>query len=68
MTAEPPCPFTILVASLLIGALGPLERQELEVHLRQCTMCLEELVLLAPLPSLLYRASPPCLLWEGPDR
>ncbi|SCL29584.1 hypothetical protein GA0070624_3911 [Micromonospora rhizosphaerae] len=61
MTAEPPCPFTTSVASLLIGALGPLERQELEAHLRRCAMCLEELILLAPLPGLLHRAVPPGL-------
>ncbi|MGW3615299.1 hypothetical protein ACWD6N_36925 [Micromonospora sp. NPDC005163] len=66
MTAEPPCPFTTSVASLLIGALGPLERQELETHLRQCPMCLEELLLLASLPGLLHRATPPelCPRWE----
>ncbi|WP_328415075.1 hypothetical protein OG470_22190 [Micromonospora sp. NBC_00389] len=66
MTAEPPCPFTTSVASLLIGALGPLERHEFETHLRQCPMCLEELILLAPLPGLLHRATPPelCPRWE----
>ncbi|WP_446215235.1 anti-sigma factor family protein [Micromonospora sp. IBHARD004] len=59
MTAEPPCTFTTSLASLLIGALGPLERQEVEAHLRQCPVCLEELILLAPLPGLLHRAAPP---------
>lgn len=59
MTPEPLCTFTTSVASLLIGALGPRERQEVEAHLRQCAVCLEELILLAPLPGLLQRAVPP---------
>lgn len=59
MTTEPPCPFTTSIAALLIGALDPPERQELETHLRRCMACLEELIFLAPLPGLLHRATPP---------
>jgi hypothetical protein len=59
MTAEPRCPLTISVASLLLGALGPAERHEVEAHLRRCAVCLEELIILAPLPGLLHRAVPP---------
>ena len=58
MRNEPVCTFTSSVASLLIGALDPIERPEVEAHLRQCPVCMEELVLLAPLPGLLHRAVP----------
>ncbi|MFG2099849.1 zf-HC2 domain-containing protein [Micromonospora echinaurantiaca] len=66
MTDEVPCTYTTAIAALLLGALGPRERQDLEAHLRQCPTCLGELVFLAPLPGLLYRAAPPgsCPRWD----
>lgn len=52
------CRHTTSIAAHLLGALEPAEALELEQHYRNCPDCCDELILLAPLPGLLHRASP----------
>lgn len=71
-----PPPLTCAVAeealgALVLGALDPGEREQLESHLRVCPPCASLLAELAPLPGLLHRvdllaheAAPPADLLE----
>jgi hypothetical protein len=51
----------------LLGAIGPAERAEVELHLAACPWCREELAGLAGLPGLLRRVPPDMTLqvWMG---
>jgi anti-sigma factor RsiW len=51
----PVCPYRISIASYVLGALAPDERQALDAHVRTCQECHAELVGLAGLPGLLAR-------------
>ncbi|MDA8436441.1 MAG: zf-HC2 domain-containing protein [Actinomycetales bacterium] len=70
-----PAPLTCAVAeeslgALVLGALDPVERDQVEAHVRDCPACSAVLAELAPLPGLLHRvdlaahtaAPPPDLL------
>jgi hypothetical protein len=46
---------TISIGAFLVGALDPLDRQEIQVHLAGCVPCRIELLHLAALPGLLHR-------------
>ncbi len=51
---------------LLVGALDPDERADVEEHLRGCPSCAATLAELAPLPGLLSRVEYPELALTGP--
>lgn len=57
MTPDTCCPLTLSIGALLLGALDPIDRQDLQVHLDDCQECRSELVLLAQLPGFLHRLS-----------
>ena len=50
--------FRDLTAAYVVGALESDERDELEVHLRECERCRQDVVAFAPLPALLGRVDP----------
>ena len=52
------------LGALVLGALDPAERDEVEAHLRDCTTCSAVLSDFAPLPGLLHRIDLPTA--EGP--
>ncbi len=43
---------------LILGAIDPIERDQIETHVRTCVTCAAELAELAPLPGLLKRVDP----------
>jgi hypothetical protein len=51
------CVRTVDIGPYLLGAVSAEQRLELEEHLETCPMCREEIVRLAGLPGLLWRAS-----------
>jgi anti-sigma factor RsiW len=46
------------LGALVLGAIDPIERDEIESHVRACGSCAAELAELAPLPGLLKRVDP----------
>ena len=56
----------LALGSYLVGALSPAERLELEVHLRDCPACSNELSDLSGLPGLLGRLTPEEAQWDFP--
>jgi anti-sigma factor RsiW len=51
------CVRTVDIGPYLLGAVSASQRLQLEEHLETCPMCREEVVRLAGLPGLLWRAS-----------
>jgi anti-sigma factor RsiW len=51
------CPFLVSIGPLLLGALTPADRDQVQAHLPGCRRCHDELVHLAALPGLLARAA-----------
>ena len=59
MTPALSCPDAeIALGALVLGALDPSEREQVEAHVRSCPRCAEALAEIAPLPGLLHRAGP----------
>jgi anti-sigma factor RsiW len=50
------CSRTLDVAPYLLGAISAGERRSLEQHLESCSTCRDEVIQLAGLPGLLWRA------------
>lgn len=48
----------IALGALVLGALDPAERDQVEAHVSQCPRCTATLAELAPLPGLLHRVDP----------
>jgi hypothetical protein len=59
--AAPPCPVEESLGVLVLGALDPAERDQVETHARECASCAAMLSELAPLPGLLHRIDLPAL-------
>lgn len=51
------CSTTVELAAYVLGAITSQERDRIDTHLIDCRTCQRELILLAPLPGLLLRAS-----------
>jgi hypothetical protein len=60
MKRRKPCPLTVWIGALLLGALAPAERRVFLAHLPGCPTCCAEIVELAPLPGLLRRLPRRC--------
>ena len=61
MMAAPLCPVEESLGVLVLGALDPVERDQVEAHARECPSCAAMLSELAPLPGLLHRVDLPTL-------
>ena len=59
--ATPLCPVEESLGALVLGALDPAERDQVETHARECPSCAAMLSELAPLPGLLHRIDLPTL-------
>ena len=59
--AAPLCPVEESLGALVLGALDPAERDQVENHARECPSCAAMLSELAPLPGLLHRIDLPAL-------
>jgi hypothetical protein len=64
MSAPLSCPIEESLGALVLGALDPAERDQVEAHVRVCPPCAAVLSELAPLPGLLHRVDLPTA--EGP--
>jgi hypothetical protein len=59
----------IALGALVLGALDPTEREQVEAHVQTCPSCAAALAEIAPLPGLLHRAGlSPAELEPAPDR
>ena len=59
----------IALGALVLGALDPAEREQVETHVQTCPACAAKLAEIAPLPGLLHRAGlSPAELEPAPDR
>lgn len=52
------CAYEELIASYVLGALEPAERDQVRAHIPLCAECRAALAEIAPLPALLHRISP----------
>jgi hypothetical protein len=59
--ATPLCPVEESLGALVLGALDPAARDQVEAHARECPSCAAVLSELAPLPGLLHRIDLPAL-------
>ena len=69
-SAQLSCPDAeIALGALVLGALDPTEREQVEAHLRTCPPCSAALAEIAPLPGLLHRVGLSATELEpAPDR
>lgn len=59
----------VALGALVLGALDPAERQQVEAHVRSCPRCASALAEIAPLPGLIHRAGlSPAELEPAPPR
>lgn len=59
----------VALGALVLGALDPAERQQVESHVRSCPRCASALAEIAPLPGLIHRAGlSPAELEPAPSR